>query len=184
MPKKEADALTVVRSPEAQLDTVDAFAQILSGRSFAPASGAETLQGHLQGVDAEGRILFVPEDGSRSPLPVTIGVSLSDAALVKAARSGARALVLRASGAADRWVLVALLRERVSASARDAEPGKLELTVDGETVRIEADQQLELRCGRSKLLLRRDGRVVLSGSYVISKSTGPNKLKGATIALN
>lgn len=169
----------------AECEAVDAFSQILATRTFTPTAAlGETLTGHLDGIDGEGRVLFLPEAGGRSPFPVAIGLPIPDAALVKAARTGARALALRVSGPGERWVLVGLLRERVGEKARDAAPGQLEITVDGETVRIEAQHQIELRCGRSKLLLRKDGRVVLSGSYVLTKSTGPNKIKGATIALN
>ena len=141
-----------------------------------------TVAGHLCGVDREGRLLFQSEGSSAPPYPVSVAMPVSDGALVKAARLQQRALVLRTENAGD--VLVGFLRERVDARWRDAGPGELEVVVDGETLNIRAERQIELRCGKSSLLLRADGRVVLSGTYVVSTSRGPNKIKGATIALN
>ena len=144
--------------------------------------GTRLLVGHLDGLDADGRILFRAAQGGE-PTPVTIGVELSDGALVKAARTGRRALVLAAEGDGIA-VLVGLLRERVAAHARDALPGDLEVRVDGETLRLTAESSIELRCGKARLVLRRDGRVTLEGAHIVSSSTGPHRIKGATIALN
>lgn len=149
----------------------------------AAGGGLEALTGHLAGIDGDGRPLFVPE-GQEQAVPVAIAIEISDGALVRAARSGRRAFVLRTGGETPRFLLAGLVRERVSARARDAGPGQLEVRVDGETVRVEAQREIELSCGKSSLLLRADGRVVLSGVYVVTKSNGPMKIKGATIALN
>ena len=146
------------------------------------ASGVQMLTGHLDGLDAEGRLLF-RATGTEESVPVTIGLEVSDGTLVKAARIGRRAMVL-VPGAGGTPVLAALLRERVDAEARDASPGELEVHVDGETLRLTAEKTLELRCGKSRLVLRKDGRVVVQGAHILSASTGPQRIKGATIALN
>jgi hypothetical protein len=144
--------------------------------------GVRMLVGHLDGLDAEGRILF-RATGDAESRPLTIGLELPDGALVKAARTGRRAVALADDGGGMR-VLVGLLRERVGASARDALPGDLEVRVDGETLRLSAQSSIELRCGKARLVLRRDGRVTLEGAHIVSSSTGPQRIKGATIALN
>lgn len=128
--------------------------------------------------------MFVAEGSTGAPVPVTIGIELSDGVLVKAARLRRRALVVRTADANPHWVLVGLLRERVAAKARDARPGQLEVTLDGETVRLSAERNIELRCGAASLLLRKDGKVVITGTNVVSSSRGSNRIRGATISLN
>jgi hypothetical protein len=91
---------------------------------------------------------------------------------------------MRTADPAARWLLVGLVRDRVSAKARDAKRGRLEVTVDGEKVRLEAEHDLELKCGRASITLRYDGRIELKGTHILSASRGPNRVKGATIALN
>jgi hypothetical protein len=143
-------------------------------------TGAAVVQGHLDGIDDDGRLLF-RATGASASVTVSIGVELPDGALVKAARVGRRAFVVMSE---EGPILAGLLRERVASGARDALPGALEVRVDGETVRLNAESTLELRCGKARLVLRRDGRVTLEGAHIVSSSTGPHRIKGATIALN
>jgi hypothetical protein len=144
--------------------------------------GVRVLQGHLDGLDAEGRVLFRAAGDTESQV-VTIGWEVPDGALVKAARTARRAFALGTDDGTPP-ILVGLLRERVAARARDAMPGDLEVRLDGETLRFSAESSLELRCGKARLVLRRDGRVTLEGAHIVSSSTGPHRIKGATIALN
>src|SRR5262245_51990744 len=73
---------------------------------------------HLAGVADEGRLLFVAGSKAGEPTPVVIGCEVSDGVLVRAARGGRRAVVLRADE--GRLVLIGLVRERVTSEARDA----------------------------------------------------------------
>ena len=157
-------------------------AERASDPAHAAKSAAGFLDGHLAGLDSEGRPLFLPEGSTGDPFPVAIGIPVSDGTIVKSSRLGRRALVARVQDGAH--VLVGFLRERVDTRALAAGPGELEVIVDGETLSLRAERQIELRCGKSSLLLRADGRVVLSGTYVVSTSRGPNKVRGATISLN
>ncbi len=59
-----------------------------------------------------------------------------------------------------------------------------DVVVDGERIVFEAKQEVLLRCGKSTILMRRDGKVLVRGSDVLSRSSGPNRVKGASIKLN
>ena len=154
--------------------------QLLQAPVSVPGQPSAFIAGHLEGIDDEGRLLFRPEGAELPRVPVTIGMSASDVVLLKAAQSFQRALV--AQTAAAEFVLIGLLRERISTSA--AKKGELEVRMDGETVQLSAEHQIELKCGKSSLILRRSGRVILKGTYVVTTSSGPVKIKGATVALN
>ena len=142
-----------------------------------------TVTGHLRGFDEEGRVLFSAE-GEVEPFAVAVAMAVSDGVVVRAVRRGARALVLKTGDATPRWLLVGLVRERVGEKAREARPGRLEVSVDGEKVKLEAEHDIELRCGQASITLRYDGRIELRGTHILSASRGPNRVKGATIALN
>lgn len=174
--RPRSDALTTVASRDEA---------VVAAPSGATQRGIH-VTGHLAGVDDEGRVLFRCDGGAGdvAPVPVTIGISLPDGSVVKAARLGQRALVLRTDDSTSQHVLIALLRERVIARARDARPGELEVEVEGETLLLRARKKIEIRCGKSSFVMQEDGKVVLSGSHVVSRSRGPNKIQGASIALN
>ena len=146
-----------------------------------PFTGA--LAGQLAGIDAEGRILFC-EDGSPTPYAVIIGLAIGDEEVVAAVRAQRRALVIKPENQPLQPVLVALLRNGVSAEARDKAVGEPATRIDGQALAIEAQQSLELSCGRARITLHSDGRIELNGDYLLSRSRGPIKLKGATIDIN
>lgn len=53
-----------------------------------------------------------------------------------------------------------------------------------ETLRIESERELVLECGKAKISLRADGRIIILGGYVVSRSTGVNKIKGGSVQIN
>ena len=164
--------------------------QLLSRPAAAiqePSSASETfagaLAGHLAGIDEEGRILFC-EDGAPAPYAVVIGLSICDEEVAAAAQAKRRALVIKPDNQPRQPVLVALLREGISAEARDKAVGEPATLINGQAVAIDAQQSLELSCGRARITLHADGRIELNGDYLLSRSRGPIKLKGATIDIN
>jgi len=58
------------------------------------------------------------------------------------------------------------------------------IQVDGERRVIEAEREIVLRCGEASITLTRAGKVIIKGNYILSRSTGYNKIKGAAIDIN
>jgi hypothetical protein len=54
----------------------------------------------------------------------------------------------------------------------------------GKVVRIEGEEELILECGDAKISLRSDGRIVILGGYVVSRSRGVNRIKGGSVQIN
>lgn len=167
---------------EAGANALDALLDARTAQDPPAPAAADTRVGHLAGIDEEGRVLFrASPDGA--PFPVAIALAISDGVVARAARTGERALVVRV-GESNDWMLVGLVRERLPQRLRNAGPGDVEVRLDGDKLVFEAGRAIELRCGHSSLTLRKDGKIVLKGDYVVSASRGPNKIRGATISLN
>ena len=62
--------------------------------------------------------------------------------------------------------------------------GHLEALVDGRRVVVEAEDEIVLRCGEASITLRRNGRVVVRGTYVETRSKGVNRIKGGSVQIN
>jgi hypothetical protein len=63
-------------------------------------------------------------------------------------------------------------------------PQVLEADVDGKRVRIVGGDEIVLECGNASITLRRNGRVIIRGTYVETDSTGTNRIKGAAVRIN
>lgn len=66
----------------------------------------------------------------------------------------------------------------------DAGTPALDMRVDGRRVEIEAADEIVLRCGQASIVLRRNGRVVIRGTYVETRSRGVNRVKGGSVEIN
>ncbi len=69
------------------------------------------------------------------------------------------------------------LRESTPDSVRDK-------VIHGERLILDANRELVLKCGGSEITLRKDGKVVIKGAKLISRSSGQNKIRGATVNIN
>lgn len=49
---------------------------------------------------------------------------------------------------------------------------------------VSAKEQLVLRCGKASITLTKAGKVLIEGSYLLSRSTGVNRVKGGSVQLN
>ena len=64
------------------------------------------------------------------------------------------------------------------------QPATVSVDEDGERLIVSAREQLVLRCGKASITLTKAGKVLIDGSYVLSRSTGVNRVKGGSVQLN
>jgi len=79
-------------------------------------------------------------------------------------------------------IIMGVLR-READTALAPTPG-IEVVADGERTVVSARQQLVFQCGKASITLTRAGKVLIQGSYISSRSTGVNRIKGGAVQLN
>jgi hypothetical protein len=55
---------------------------------------------------------------------------------------------------------------------------------DGELVRIVGNERIELRCGKAVIIMEKDGRITIRGTYLTSHATAANRIRGGSVNLN
>jgi hypothetical protein len=60
----------------------------------------------------------------------------------------------------------------------------VEADVDGSRVRVTAQDEIVLECGSASITLRRNGRVIVRGTYIETHSDGTNRIKGGQVQIN
>jgi hypothetical protein len=98
-------------------------------------------------------------------------------------------VVLFENGDRSRPLIVGFIEpiEPQSAGTQPAEPERapcVEADVDGKRVRVTAQDEIVLQCGSASITLRRNGRVVIRGTYVETHSDGTNRIKGGQVQIN
>ncbi len=140
--------------------------------------------GWIAGINDQGRVLVDYPGNPFGPLRARSTIVETAQSLEAAANSRCPALLLFEEGDPGRPIMVGLLRDVVPSEAPAAEPTKVEVEADGKRVEVEAADELVLRCGKASLVLRRNGRVIVRGTYVETRSSGVNRIKGGSVQIN
>ena len=162
----------------------------ISTVALATGGQPEVVLGTLLRFDAAGAPLVDwPGNPKAEPVP-----ALCTAAYA-AADAGRTAALLFAGGDPARPLIVGLVRDPMDAvlqateqaDARPAEAGEvrpIEARVDGDRVVIAADKEIVLQCGKASITLTRAGKILLRGAYLLSRSSGVNRIKGGSVQIN
>lgn len=55
---------------------------------------------------------------------------------------------------------------------------------DGKTVKITAEERIELRVGKSVIIMEKDGHITVRGKHLVSHASSANRIRGGSVNLN
>jgi hypothetical protein len=170
---------------------LDAWPQDVACRTAASAPSTGLITGQVVGITSAGRALVDYPGNPCGPLEARSVVALPMDSLEA---FDTLPVVLFFDRHDSCPVIMGIIREAVRDAVQPVEsapsaglvlagPGR-EVAVDGKTMQLEAAQEIVLRCGKSSLTLRRDGKIVLRGTEIVSRASEANKIKGSTVKIN
>ena len=59
-----------------------------------------------------------------------------------------------------------------------------DVVVDGKRIVFDAKKEIILRCGKGSVTIQANGKIVIKGTDLISRSKGMNKIKGTAVRIN
>jgi hypothetical protein len=145
----------------------------------------------LPGLPAakRGRIVSWTEDGlfvaygqETAPIRAESLVALTPDEVEVAVRDGMPVMLVFEDGDPLRPLLIGLVR--TLPATRTGLPKTTHAKVDGQRIEFAAKDEVVLRCGEASITLRRNGRVVIKGAYVETRSRGTNRIKGGHVSIN
>jgi hypothetical protein len=96
---------------------------------------------------------------------------------------GGEVVMLFEGGDPKRPLILGRLRT-ASAWPLTEQPAQVQVDADGERLVIDAKSEIVLRCGKASITLTKAGKVLIQGAYLLSRSSGVNRIKGGSIQLN
>ena len=169
----------------------------MSGRDLIEAQLAanatqEPAAGPWQGV-AVGELVAIADEGG-TPLvvfagqPGTAALRARSVVDLHGAHIGRAVVLMFEQADPTRPIVMGVLRggagEAAWPEAEVPAPAQVEVDADGERLLVSARTQMVLRCGKASITLTRAGKVLIQGSYVLSRSTGVNRLRGGAVQIN
>jgi len=97
---------------------------------------------------------------------------------------GRDAVVLFEGGDPRAPIIVGLVEPAAPPARPQSQDRGVTLHSDCQQHVVEAAREIVLRCGAASITLTRAGKVIIEGSYVLSRSSGYNKIKGAAVDIN
>lgn len=169
------ELLTTDPSPAA-----DAFERLQQQpATLQPKAMLAPAIGRLHGFD----LLDQPVVAS---LPATPGGLLPARTTVPLRRTmlGREVLVVFENADAGKPVIVGVIEPNALLDEPPSTSTPTSVQADGERQVIEAEREIVLKCGDASITLTCAGKVIIRGNYILSRSTGYNKIKGAAIDIN
>jgi len=60
----------------------------------------------------------------------------------------------------------------------------VQANLDNERLVLSADKEIVLQCGAASITLTKAGKVLIRGAYLLSRSSGVNRIKGGSVQIN
>lgn len=133
-----------------------------------------------------GRLVEISEHGE--PL---VRMTVDDEEMIRPARSvlllsrkqiGAEVVLNFENGDPQKPIILGLLSSGEPPPKTSA--ASLEVTADDDRLELTAEREIILRCGKASITLTRAGKVLIRGAYVLSRSSGANRIKGGSVQIN
>jgi hypothetical protein len=165
---------------EAEVEHLDLLKPLLRARSSAkPRELVAAEVGELMALDAASGTAWVRVAAT----PNANAVAARSTVDLHGAHIGREVLLNFIGGDASRPVIVGVFAD--TAGWPDAQtPNTVQVNADGARLLVGAKDQLVLRCGKASITLTKAGKVLIEGSYLLSRSTGVNRVKGGSVLLN
>lgn len=170
--QKDRDEGAAGREVVVQDEARDGILEDILASTAAGAAALGLVVGRLCGWDDGGAPLVdFPGNPRRHPLPARSTVPLPGSA------DDREVALLFERNERRRPVIIGLIQAAGPAAEAEA-------VVDGRTVVLEGRERVELRCGRARIVLTADGKVLIRGADIASRAEGPIRLKGASVDIN
>ena len=167
----------------------DLLSPLLQGAAHSLASqpGVQPLQGPVHGVIV-GTLLALTDNGHTALVsfpgqPGYAALAARSTVDLHGPHMGQSVVLMFENGDVCKPIVMGVVRGQTGWTLED-KPATVDVDVDGARMVVSASEQLVLRCGRASITLTKAGKVLIDGHYVLSQSSGVNRVKGGSVLLN
>jgi len=161
-------------------------------RQLFPAEASASFEGVRVGrivrIDAEGKVMIAFAGSQNSEIAARVTSTVMQK--LNASDPSRREVLLAFENNDPELPIIidtmhSLLDEIAEVTDVVLEAKKTEdVLIDGKRITFDAQEEIELRCGKSSITLTKAGKVLIRGTYLLSRSSGANRIKGGSVQIN
>lgn len=131
----------------------------------------------FDGFDIKGQP--VVSGGSSGAITARTTVSLQGVSV------GTEVVILCERNDLEHPIIIGVLQEsKLDPKSAERRTHSVSIEADGQRQIISAEREIVLRCGDASITLTRAGKILIKGTYVVSRSSGVNRIKGGSVQIN
>lgn len=120
--------------------------------------------------------------------PLATGIAASTTTSLSREDIGCQVALMFVAGDPSRPLVIGRIQrlpsESTPAAATQAPNQVAVAHLDGERLELSAEREIVLRCGKASITLTREGKVLIRGAYLSSRSSGVNRIRGGSVQIN
>jgi Domain of unknown function (DUF6484) len=145
--------------------------------------------GKIVKIDERGQVFIDYADNQQGPIVARFTRSVDIESLRYAENNHVKILLAFENNDPKLPIIVDMISSLIDNIADDNNaPIEIEkpddIFVDGKRVTFDAKEEIVLRCGKASITLTKAGKVLIRGAYLLSRSSGVNRIKGGSVQLN
>jgi hypothetical protein len=133
--------------------------------------------GTIVSIEADGGVMI--RLAGAAPVAALALTQVSSDQLATAHAIGAQVLVVAIDGDITRPVIIGIVGSPTKPSRKPTTA-----MVDGQRVELTGQDEVVLKCGKASITLTKAGKVLITGTYLLSESKGSHRIRGASVQIN
>ena len=143
--------------------------------------------GRIVGTNEQSDVLVRFEGCAPRAAKLVAGLNKID--LIKKEYKGREVLLVFEKGNPDYPIITDLMADPLEDLLSLELPGDQnesldDVLIDGKRITIEAEDEVEIKCGKGSILIQKDGKIIIKGTHFLSRSSGPQRIKGSSVSIN
>ncbi|MCP4114955.1 MAG: hypothetical protein GY737_06025 [Desulfobacteraceae bacterium] len=140
--------------------------------------------GQIIDINANGKVLVDYPGNTRGPVSARFTRSVDIDSLKLAEKNSVQILLVFENNNPELPIIIDILSSLIDEITTLETNKPDDIIVDGRRMIFKAEKEIILRCGKGKIVISADGRVVIKGTSLVSCSSGRNKIKGGSVMIN
>ncbi len=99
---------------------------------------------------------------------------------------GKEVALLFEAGDPEKPMIIGRIQQPVKSKKIDQNNEKtfLNANIDDDHITLTGKQSITLKCGNASITLTKEGKILIRGKYLLSRSSGANRIKGGSVQIN